>query len=77
MPTHSGSSPHHISADAVLNVFRQEACLAVRKLAGLLHVDCNDARLMLVINNLKRAGKLKRIAGRGRRALFILSTFEA
>ncbi len=80
MPTETQSqmrSGQPISAEAVLNVFRQESCLDLRKLAGQLRVDSRDTELSMVIDNLRRAGKLRRIGGKGRHTLFVISTFEA
>lgn len=71
------SSGQRITNDAVLGIFRQEACLDVRKLAGQLHVDSRDTTLIMAIANLRRAGKLRRIGGKGHHALFVLSTYEA
>ena len=65
-----------ISNDTVLDVFRQESCLDMRKLAGQLNVDSGDATLAMVIEKLRRSGKLRRIGGKGRHTLFVLSTFE-
>jgi len=71
------SYTNQISNDAVLSVFRQEVCLDIGKLAGRLHLDSSDTTLITIIDSLMRAGKLRRIGGKGRHSLFVLSTFEA
>ena len=73
----NSSGEHRISNDTVLGIFRQEACLDLRRLAGQLNVDSRNAALIMVIDKLRRTGKLQRIGGKGRHALFVLSTFEA
>lgn len=66
-----------ISNESVLNVFRQSACLDLRKLAVALGVDSANAMLRMVIGNLERNGKIRRIGnGKGRHTLFVLATFE-
>jgi len=66
-----------ISSESVLSVFRQRACLDLRKLAAALGVDAANAMLRMVIENLERNGKIRRIgSGKGRHTLFVLATFE-
>lgn len=65
-----------ISNESVLNAFRQSACLDLRKLAVQLGVDTANTVLTMVIGNLERNGKIRRIGGKGRHALFVLATFE-
>lgn len=59
-----------------MNVLRQDGCLDVRKLAGQLGVDTTDVRLMMIIGDLERNRKIRRIGGKGRHTLFVLATFE-
>lgn len=75
--SHARSGGQPITNDAVLDIFRQEACLDVRKLAGQLHVDSRDKTLIMAIANLRKAGKLRRIGGKGHHAIFVRSTYEA
>lgn len=65
-----------ISNESVLKVFRQFACLDLRKLAVALGVDTTNAMLRMAIEELKRNGKIRRIGGKGRHTLFVLATFE-
>lgn len=66
-----------VSSESVLRVFRRFACLDLRKLAVELGVDTANAMLRMVVGNLERNGKIRRIGGgRGRHTLFVLSTFE-
>ncbi|MDD2700446.1 MAG: hypothetical protein PHH36_04325 [Sideroxydans sp.] len=66
-----------ISSEAVLRVFRRFACLDLRKLAVELGVDTANPMLGMVVGDLKRNGKIRRIGGgRGRHTLFVLATFE-
>ncbi len=69
-------SVNSISNESVLNVFRQNAFLDLRKLAFQLGVDTASSMLTAVIGNLQRNGKIRRIGGKGRHALFVLATFE-
>jgi len=69
-------SVNSISNESVLNVFRQNAFLDLRKLAVKLGVDTLNAALAMVVGNLERNGKIRRIGGKGRHALFVLATFE-
>lgn len=66
-----------VSSESVLRVFRRFACLDLRKLAVELGVDTANAMLRMVVGNLERNGKIRRIGGgRGRHTLFVLATFE-
>lgn len=65
-----------ISPDSVLKLFRQDAFLDLRKLAFQLGVDNANSMLKAVIGNLKRDGKIRRIGGKGRHTMFVLTTFE-
>jgi hypothetical protein len=65
-----------ISNDSVLNVFRQNTCVDLRRLAVQLGVETTNAALAMVIGNLKRNRKIRRIGGKGRHASFVLATFE-
>lgn len=65
-----------ISNESVLNVFRQNAFLDLRKLAVKLGVDTLNVALAMAVGNLERNGKIRRIGGKGRHALFVLATFE-
>jgi len=69
-------SVNSISNESVLNVFRQNAFLDLRKLAVKLGVDTLNAALAMVVGNLERNGKIRRIGGKDRHALFVLATFE-
>jgi len=69
-------SVNSISNESVLNVFRQNAFIDLRKLAVKLGVDTLNAALAMVVGNLERNGKIRRIGGKGRHALFVLATFE-
>lgn len=69
-------SVNSISNESVLNVFRQNAFLDLRKLAVKLGVDTLNAALAMVVSNLERNGKIRRIGGKGRHTLFVLVTFE-
>lgn len=69
-------SVNSISNESVLNVFRQNAFIDLRKLAVKLGVDTLNAALAMVVDNLERNGKIRRIGGKGRHALFVLATFE-
>lgn len=65
-----------ISKESVLKLFREESCLDLRKLAARYSVDTGDAMLTMVVGNLERNGKIRRIGGTGRRVAFVLATFE-
>ncbi|MBZ0131656.1 MAG: hypothetical protein K8F53_03505 [Rhodocyclaceae bacterium] len=65
-----------ISKESILKLFRKESCLDLRKLAARHSVDTDDAMLTKVVGNLERNGKIRRIGGIGRRAAFVLATFE-
>ena len=69
-------SVNSISNESVLNVFRQNAFLDLRKLAVKLGVDTLNAALAMAVGNLERNGKIRRIGGKGRHTLFVLATFE-
>ena len=69
-------SVNSISNESVLNVFRQNAFIDLRKLAVKLGVDTLNAALAMVVGNLERNGKIRRIGGKGRHTLFVLATFE-
>ena len=69
-------SVNSISNESVLNVFRQNAFIDLRKLAVKLGVDTLNAALAMVVGKLERNGKIRRIGGKGRHALFVLATFE-
>ena len=69
-------SVNSISNESVLNVFRQNAFIDLRKLAVKLGVDTLNAALAMVVGNLERNGKIRRVGGKGRHALFVLATFE-
>lgn len=73
---HMRDDVNSISSESVLNAFRQNACLDLRKLAVQLGVDTANAVLTMVIGNLERSGKIRRIGGKGRHAWFVLATFE-
>lgn len=74
--SHRRNNLNSISNDSVLKVLRRDACLDLRKLAVQLGVDTTNVMLMMVIGNLERNGKIRRIGGKGRHALFVLATFE-
>ena len=65
-----------ISNESILNVFRQNTCLDLRKLAVRLGVDTANGMLTTVVDELERNGKICRIGGKGRRTSFVLTTFE-
>ncbi|MDD2929529.1 MAG: hypothetical protein PHP05_00755 [Sideroxydans sp.] len=66
-----------ISSESVLRVFHRFACIDLRKLAVELGVDAANAMLRMVVGDLERNGKIRRIGGvRGRHTLFVLATFE-
>lgn len=68
--------PGAISAESVLQVLRRSTCIDLRRLAGQLGVDTANATLRMVIGKLERNRKIRRLGGSGRRALFVLATFE-
>ena len=73
---HRDNPSGSISNESIMNVFRQDTCLDLRKLAVKLGVDTANALLKRVIGHLERNGKIRRIGGKGRRTSFVLATFE-
>ncbi len=65
-----------ISNDSVLNVFRQNACVDLRRLAAQLGVEATNAALAMVVGTLERNRKIRRIGGKGRHTTFVLATYE-
>lgn len=65
-----------MSAESVLSMFRHDGCVDLRKLAGQLGVDAANSALAMIVRNLERNRKIRRIGGKGRHAVFVLTTFE-
>lgn len=65
-----------ISTESVLSKFRKELCLDLRQLAARHGVDAANEALSRIVSDLKRKGRIHRIGGQGRRASYVLATFE-
>lgn len=66
-----------ISNQTILNKFdAASACPDMRRLASLHGVGADDHSLGRAIADLLRRGRIRCIGGRGRRASFVLASFE-
>ena len=66
-----------ISNRSILNKFDAESsCLDIRRLASLHGVGADDHSLGRAIADLLRRGRIRCIGGRGRRASYVLASFE-
>ena len=65
-----------ITEDSILRVLRENACLDLRRLSGALGVRPQDEALSHGVRDLLRRGRIHRISGPGRRASFVITSFE-
>ena len=65
-----------IAPAIILDELRKDTCLDLRQFSARLGVDADSESLSRTLEDLRRHGKIRHICGKGRRAMFILATFE-
>lgn len=65
-----------ISRASILGVFAHDPCLELRQIASRHGVSINCHDLLASLSSLEREGCVKRLGGKGHRAVFILSSFD-
>ena len=65
-----------VTSQSILNNLYLHSCLNLRQLAVLHGVDAANDALVTAVTDLKRKGCIRPIGGQGRRASFVLATFD-
>ena len=65
-----------VTSQSVLSKLHLHSCLNLRQLAVLHGVDAANDALLTAVTDLKRKGCIRPIGGQGRRASFVLATFD-
>lgn len=65
-----------ISRASILGAFAHDPCLELRHLASRHGVSIDCQNLLASLSTLERDGCVKRLGGKGRRAVFVLSSFD-
>jgi len=65
-----------ITESSILRVLREKPCLDLRRLSQMLGVRPHDEAFARSVRRLLLGGRIHRISGSGRRASFVITSFE-